>query len=124
VYYEKYNADMPYRRFFVKLSQSPQELLLPVRLKPEDDIPVGLVEQVYRTAHVHVLPLDSEHWTRHIAFRDYLRVHADVREAYQQLKQELSTRDWKDGNEYNEAKDAFIKREERNAVEWCRQTQR
>ncbi|MBZ4187253.1 GrpB family protein [Niabella beijingensis] len=118
IYFEKYNTAMPYRRFFVKLKTSPKSLSLPVYIRPEDPIPDALNEQPPRLAHIHALPLHSEHWTRHIAFRDYLRAHPIIRVAYQQLKEALSLREWKDGIEYNEAKDAFIKTEERNAVNW------
>jgi len=58
---------------------------------------------------------------RHIAFRDYLRTHPEIRAEYQQLKEELSTQEWKDGNEYNEAKDSFIKTVEQKAVKWYNQ---
>ncbi|MFA4870114.1 MAG: GrpB family protein [Pedobacter sp.] len=65
--------------------------------------------------------MNSEHWMRHIAFRDYLRTHPEIRAEYQQLKEELSTQEWKDGNEYNEAKDSFIKTVEQKAVKWYNQ---
>ncbi|SHG03812.1 GrpB family protein [Pedobacter caeni] len=121
VYYENYNLDMPYRRFFVKLKDSPQSLSLPVHIKPGDMIPKELHNHTLRLAHIHILPLNSEHWIRHIAFRDYLRTHPEVRAGYQQLKEELSLQEWKDGNEYNDAKDSFIKREEQKAVKWYNQ---
>ena len=55
-------------------------------------------------AHIHVIPTDSEHWLRHIAFRDYLKAYPDVKAEYQKLKEELGKKEWEDGNEYNEAK--------------------
>lgn len=118
IYYENYNIDMPYRRFFVKLKGSPKSLSLPIHIKPEGIIPEELHNHTLRLAHIHVLPLDSAHWLRHIAFRDYLRVHPQVKAEYQLLKEKLSTQEWKDGNEYNDAKDAFLKREEQKAVKW------
>lgn len=121
VYYEKYNEDMPYRRFFVKLKQAPQRLSLPVHIKPADIIPEELHNHILRVAHIHVMPLDSAHWIRHIAFRDYLRTHLEIKEEYQQLKEKLSTQEWKDGNEYNEGKDVFLKREEQKAINWYTQ---
>lgn len=121
IYYEKYNTDMPYRRFFVKLHTGPAALLLPIRIRKGDAIPAALNEHRHRRAHIHVLPLQSDHWIRHIAFRDYLRMHMDVKAAYQQLKKRLGTLEWDDGNAYNEAKDAFLKTEERNAVNWYHQ---
>ncbi|WP_211218084.1 GrpB family protein [Niabella aurantiaca] len=118
IYYEKYNMEMPYRRFFVKLSVSPQSLSLPLHIRKEDLIPPALTAPTYRQAHIHVLPLSSKHWTRHIAFRDYLRAHLQVKTDYQRLKEKLSTREWEDGNAYNKAKGAFLKTEESKAVNW------
>lgn len=124
VYYENYNLDMPYRRFFVKLKHSPQSLSLPLHIKPEATIPEELHNHTLRLAHIHILPLNSVHWIRHIAFRDYLRTHPEVKASYQQLKEKLSLQEWKDGNEYNDAKDSFIKTEEQKAVKWYNQLQR
>lgn len=124
VYYEKYNKEMPYRRFFVKLKQPPQSLSLPVHIRPADTIPEELHNHALRVAHIHVMLLDTEHWIRHIAFRDYLHTHPEVKEEYQQLKEKLSIQEWKDGNEYNEAKDVFLKREEQKAINWYHQLPR
>ncbi|CAH0245204.1 GrpB family protein [Chryseobacterium sp. Bi04] len=118
VYYRKYNEDMPYRRFFIKLTDQPQHLGFPEIIEAGDEIPEGIHDHKLRIAHIHVIPTSSEHWLRHIAFRDYLRTHPEVKDEYQQLKQYLSEKEWYDGNDYNEGKDPFIKREERKAVEW------
>ncbi|AZA80796.1 GrpB family protein [Chryseobacterium lactis] len=118
VYYEKYNEDMPYRRFFIKLTDKPHNLGLPEVIYSKDEIPEKIHDHQFRKAHIHVIPVSSEHWLRHIAFRNYLRTHPDVRREYQQLKEELSTKEWFDGNDYNQGKDSFIKREERKAVQW------
>ncbi|REC43403.1 GrpB family protein [Chryseobacterium pennipullorum] len=118
VYYEKYNDDMPYRRFFIRLKDTARHFGFPDHILYGDDIPEGLHDHSIRIAHLHVISTSSEHWLRHIAFRDYLRAHPEVRREYQQLKEELSTREWFDGNDYNQGKDPFIKREERNAVQW------
>lgn len=118
VYYEKYNEYMPYRRFFVKHDVDHCELRVPSVIAHSDEIPDSTEEHSHRVAHIHIMPLDNENWTRHIAFRDYLRTHPAVRDEYQRLKERLSLREWRDGNEYNEWKDEFIKREERNALKW------
>lgn len=118
VYYPKYNKDMPYRRFFIKHKVSPQELLLPIVVTDEFTAPATTFEHNARLAHIHILPYNSEHWVRHIAFRDYLRTHPDIKDQYQNLKGELSTIEWVDGNEYNAAKDSFIKIEEKKAIDW------
>ncbi|BAP33455.1 glutamate rich protein [Chryseobacterium sp. StRB126] len=118
VYYEKYNKDMPYRRFFIKLTDKPQNLGFPEIIHSEDEIPEELHNHHLRIAHIHTFPVSSEHWLRHIAFRDYLRTHPEVKEEYQRLKEKLSIMEWLDGNDYNDRKDLFIKREEQNAVQW------
>lgn len=118
VYYEKYNEDMPYRRFIIKLIDKPQNLGFPGIIHQGDEIPEGLHNHHLRLAHIHTIPISSEHWLRHIAFRDYLRTHAEVRQEYQELKEKLSVMEWHDGNDYNEGKDPFIKKEEGNAIQW------
>jgi len=118
IYYERYNKEMPYRRFFVRHKDN---YSIPANLKiitEQDEIPSNTEEHDSRLAHVHVLPLNSEHWTRHIAFRDYLKEYPKIRNEYQNLKEELKYKEWRDGNEYNKAKDKFIKEEERKAVKW------
>jgi GrpB-like predicted nucleotidyltransferase (UPF0157 family) len=118
VYYQKYNDEMPYRRFFVKHKVTAASLSIPLLIGKDTKTPDTTLEHEKRLAHIHVLRAGSEHWTRHIAFRDYLRTHPRVREEYQRLKELLSTREWKDGNEYNDGKNDFIKREEQKAIEW------
>ncbi|MEX6687518.1 GrpB family protein [Danxiaibacter flavus] len=118
VYYDKYNTDMPYRRFFILLREKPADLGVPACIGVTDDIPEKLHDHALRIAHIHVIPIASEHWLRHIAFRDYLRVHPEVREEYQALKEKLIKLQWTDGNDYNRGKDPFLKIEEKKAVEW------
>lgn len=121
LYYSKYNELMPYRRYFIKLKVPPKSLSLPLELTVNDAIPPILHDHHYRLAHIHAIPLSSPHWTRHIAFRDYVRAHPAVKAEYQQLKTELIKQEWKDGIDYNDAKDAFMKRTEKAAVEWYSQ---
>ena len=123
VYYEKYNNDMPYRRFFVLLQQSPGAPDMPAHIRPGDAIPEKLHDHRWRKAHIHVIPERSEHWLRHIAFRDYLRSHPVIKAQYQALKEQLIKREWLDGNDYNAGKDLFLKEQERLAVAWY-QTQK
>ncbi|WES95811.1 GrpB family protein [Chryseobacterium arthrosphaerae] len=118
VYYEKYNGEMPYRRFFIKLTDYPQNLGLPEIIHQGDEIPEKMHDHKLRIAHIHTIPVSSEHWLRHIAFRDYLRTHPEVRNEYQKIKERLSMQEWHDGNDYNEGKDPFIKKEEQKAVRW------
>ncbi|WP_347217836.1 GrpB family protein [Chryseobacterium sp.] len=118
IYYETYNADMPYRRFFIKLTDKPRNFGFPEIIHSKNEIPEELHNHHLRIAHIHTIPVSSEHWLRHIAFRDYLRTYPEVRDEYQKLKEKLSTMEWFDGNDYNEGKDPFIKREEKNAIQW------
>ena len=109
---------MPYRRFFVKHKGSPIELSIPKLIRTLEEIPSSTIEHSQRLAHIHILTIDSEHWTRHIAFRDYIRAFPEVKKGYQQLKENLSKQEWIDGNEYNMAKNNFIKFEEKKALDW------
>lgn len=120
VHYAVYNTFMPYRRFFVKHKISRCDLALPDIITAVHEIPTTSYEHNQRLAHIHILPFLSEHWIRHLAFRDYLRTHAAIRTRYQALKERLSQKEWPDGTDYNNAKDAFLKLEERRAVVWYR----
>ncbi len=122
VYYEKYNEEMPYRRFFVALIDRPEILGVPAHIVRGDEIPERLHDHSLRIAHIHSIPRQSDHWLRHIAFRDYLRAHSEVRDNYQRIKEELVLREWKDGNDYNGAKDEFVKEYERKAIAWYKRT--
>ena len=51
-------------------------------------------------------------------FREYLKDHPNIKSQYELLKKQLSLMDWNDGNEYTEAKDSFIKKEEAKAILW------
>lgn len=115
-YFKIYEPDMPYRRFFAKLRPL-TDLMPPAIVEEAADIDRAKFEN---QVHIHIIPQASEHWLRHIAFRDYLRTHADAREAYGELKKDISQREFKDMLEYNEAKDSFVKEMERRAVEWYR----
>lgn len=90
-YIQKYEDVMPFRRFFIK-------------------------EQMgIRTHQIHAVEIGSEFWERLILFRDYLRQHSNVAASYASLKRELAEREWKDVNEYAEAKTEFIRKIEDEA---------
>lgn len=117
IYYAAYNTLMSDRRLFVRLKGKDdhdrfQEMYTQAETIPHEEI------NPYKLAHVHVRELGTPEWIRHIAFRDYLKTHPEVRQQYEQLKRKLSRKVWKDGNAYNQAKDSFIKAEERKAVAW------
>ena len=44
----------------------------------------------FRTHHLHLIPVGTPQWLRPIAFRDYLRTHADVASEYEALKRQLA----------------------------------
>ncbi|HEU4452483.1 MAG TPA: GrpB family protein [Longimicrobium sp.] len=61
-----------------------------------------------RTHHLHLVALDSEHWVRHIAFRDALRADAGASARYAALKHDLAARHGDDRETYTESKAGFI----------------
>ena len=62
-----------------------------------------------RIAHIHLVKKNSRWFKRHIAFRNELRSNEIIRKKYQSLKYSLSKKEWKDGNEYADAKTTFIR---------------
>ena len=76
-----------------------------------------------RTHQIHAFQYDNvRDITRHLAFRDYLRCHPDVSAAYAALKSELAL--WYPGDieRYCDGKDSFVKRVERDALQWYWET--
>lgn len=72
-----------------------------------------------RTHHIHAFEMGTPHVERHLAFRDYLRSHPEVREAYGELKLALALQHTTDIDGYCDGKDAFVKRHEALAVAWA-----
>jgi len=117
IYYKAFNRLAPERRLFVRLKDDVKtEEFEGTYFEPED-IPHHKINHA-RIAHVHVWKYDSEDWVRHIAFREYLKSHDEVKLKYENLKKELSRRDWQHGMEYNEGKNEFITIEEKKAISW------
>jgi GrpB-like predicted nucleotidyltransferase (UPF0157 family) len=116
-YFKKFTPDWPERRFFVKMEPAQASLPpAPVVLDENDDD--SFRRHYVSAANVHVFVKDSHDWKRHLAFRDFLRAHDDVRNAYFNIKSKLSEREFKDMLEYNDHKDDFVKMVERQALEW------
>ena len=70
-----------------------------------------------RTHQVHIFKMqDSLNITRHLAMRDYLRVHEDCRESYGALKKALAERFPYDIDGYCDGKDRFVKEIEKKAL--------
>ena len=65
---------------------------------------------VFRTHHLHLIPLDSPRWSEAIAFRDYLRSQPQVASEYGDLKRRLAQKYRFDREAYTEAKGPFIER--------------
>lgn len=63
---------------------------------------------LHRIAHIHVVPHDSQQWSRYLAVRDRLRTDPVARHAYATLKRELAARYPNDRGAYTEGKEAFI----------------
>jgi GrpB-like predicted nucleotidyltransferase (UPF0157 family) len=63
-----------------------------------------------RTHHLHLVPIDSRDWVRAIAFRDYLRTHAEAAADYANLKRRLADEHRLDREAYTAAKQPFIDR--------------
>lgn len=114
-YFKVYEASMPYRRLMVKLLSLHEERI-PNMIDEGEFYVDG--ERFRSLVHVHAMEFGSEHWTRHIAFRDYLRSHENVRDQYYDLKKKLSEVEVRDGNEYNKLKKEFIQEIQAKAVEW------
>lgn len=60
-----------------------------------------------RTHHLHLAPRGHEVW-RGLAFREYLRGHADAARRYTELKRRLAAQHRCDREEYTRAKTAFV----------------
>jgi GrpB-like predicted nucleotidyltransferase (UPF0157 family) len=61
-----------------------------------------------RDVHVHIWAESDPEVDRHLRFRDQLRRSADDRRTYEQLKRELSAKQWGDMNDYADAKGPLI----------------
>jgi GrpB-like predicted nucleotidyltransferase (UPF0157 family) len=58
--------------------------------------------------HLHLVKFNSEHWKKHIVFRDFLRKNPQIAQAYFNLKKRLAIKYGTDRLGYTEAKSAFI----------------
>ncbi|MCQ8180472.1 GrpB family protein [Methylomonas sp. SURF-1] len=114
-YIEKFNAGMPYRRFFVALVAL-KDIPLPRILGDKDELAFG--REYDSVANIHVMTRGSYHWIRHLAFRDYLRTHPEVRKSYEALKLKIAEIDFADPLEYNSHKEDFIAEQQEKAVAW------
>ncbi len=91
IYVPEYETELPERRYFYKNRAG------------EDAF------------HLHVVEMNSAFWNRHIAFRNYLRAHADQAFAYAKLKIQLAEKHHADRDAYSNGKSDFIHRIEKLA---------
>lgn len=93
-YVPEYEADLPNRRYFRRLSSLGQ-----------------------RTHQIHLIERsDREWWDRHLAFRDWLRSHPLDRDRYAELKRRLAIEFRHDRVGYTDAKGAFVREIEHQAL--------
>jgi GrpB-like predicted nucleotidyltransferase (UPF0157 family) len=71
-----------------------------------------------RSAHLHFFAADSPQSERHVAFRDYLRAHPRVADAYAAEKRRARDLHPDDSNAYAAEKGAWIRDAEAEALEW------
>ena len=114
-YFKKYEPAMPYRRLFAKLKPVSNKVP-PSIIGHDDEFIRGQDFNVL--ANIHIVVKDTPHWHRHLAFRDFLRAHPEIRDEYGRLKKAISGREFKDTNDYNDAKAAFIQEIGRQALVW------
>jgi len=74
-----------------------------------------------RTHQVHAFAEGSDEIRRHLDFRDYLRAHPAIAEAYGTLKQRLASECNGDMRCYSDGKTAFIRDIDRRAAIWKRE---
>ncbi|WP_196157172.1 GrpB family protein [Reinekea sp. G2M2-21] len=71
-----------------------------------------------RSHHMHAFVFDDTEVHRHLAFRDYLRVHPEVAQQYADIKQQAAEYANHDSQRYCDFKDSFVKQTEQQALRW------
>jgi GrpB-like predicted nucleotidyltransferase (UPF0157 family) len=81
-----------------------------------------LIDETIKAAlpahHLYVTPKDSEELKRHLAFREYLKFHAEDRERLSALKMELAEKYANDKYPYMDGKDALVQEILAKALVW------
>ncbi|GAB3512002.1 GrpB family protein [Spirosoma knui] len=72
--------------------------------------------------HLHIFPSTSVDIDRHVAFRDYLRSHPTVAQAYQEEKLRAAKLHPFDSLAYNQEKADWVLRHEAKALSWFNQS--
>ncbi|KZL21370.1 dephospho-CoA kinase/protein folding accessory domain-containing protein [Pseudovibrio axinellae] len=73
-----------------------------------------------RTHHLHAFKTGDPHVYRHLAFRDYLKAHPQVREKYAHLKKKTALAVNGDVDGYREGKNDFVELHLAKAIDWAR----
>ena len=71
-----------------------------------------------RLAQLHFFEAGSPEIVRHIAFRDYLRAHHDVAQAYEKERHRARGLYPTNSHAYTDEKDAWIRNTEARALDW------
>lgn len=77
-----------------------------------------------RTHHVHIYGLGNPEIERHLAFRDYLRLHSDIAKEYGDLKVALAKQFPYDMEAYINGKEQLAKEIEQKAIRWYKSTEK
>lgn len=72
-----------------------------------------------RVANVHCYQTGDSELYRHLAFRDYLRAHPDIAREYEEVKMQARDLYPDDVFAYNDEKDGWIRKTERDALIWA-----
>ena len=93
--------------FITKLQELDYEYIPERRFSDRQFFPKGPPEK--RTHHLNLVEITSDTgWKNQLLFRDYLREHEDVRNAYAKLKKELAEKYSDNREEYTERKSPFV----------------
>lgn len=74
-----------------------------------------------RSHHVHIYQVGSYEINRHLAFRDYLRKHPDVKKSYSKLKEKLAQQFPYDIESYINGKNSLVNKIEVKALDWYKE---
>ena len=83
IYYQVFDEDAPNRRLFVRLKDELEKHSYGNTFNDFATIPHAEINQ-WRLAHVHIWQINSPDWIRHLAFRDYLIAHPEIKSKYEE----------------------------------------